>query len=124
MSDETTTLAELRQLIQQFVSERNWEQFHTPKNLAMSISIEAAELMELFQWTDNVESARRSSLEPHRTRLAEELADVFCYAISLANATGLDISEAIRSKLVKNRAKYPAEVFRDRFERPAETSDS
>jgi NTP pyrophosphatase (non-canonical NTP hydrolase) len=117
MSDSTTTIADLRNLIQQFVSERNWEQFHTPKNLAMSISIEAAELMELFQWTDAEESARRIAVEPQRTRLAEELADVLCYALSLANATGLDLSEAIRAKLVKNRAKYPADEFRDRFER-------
>ena len=117
MSDTTTTIADLRSLIQEFVSERNWEQFHTPKNLAMSISIEAAELMELFQWTDSEESSRRIGVEPHRTRLAEELADVLCYALSLANATGLDVSEAIRAKLVKNRAKYPADEFRDRFER-------
>ena len=117
MSDSTTTIADLRDLIQEFVTERNWEQFHTPKNLAMSISIEAAELMELFQWTDPEESSRRIAVEPHRTRLAEELADVLCYALSLANATGLDVSEAIRAKLVKNRAKYPADEFRDRFER-------
>lgn len=117
MSDTTTTVADLRNLIQEFVSERNWEQFHTPKNLAMSISIEAAELMELFQWTDAEESARRITVEPHRTRLAEELADVLCYALSLANATGLDLSEAVRAKLIKNRAKYPADEFRDRFER-------
>ncbi|MBS0202469.1 MAG: nucleotide pyrophosphohydrolase [Planctomycetes bacterium] len=118
MSDATTTIADLRNLVQQFVSERNWEQFHTPKNLAMSISIEAAELMELFQWTDSSESARRTAVEPHRTRLAEELADVLCYALSLANATGLDVSDAIQAKLVKNRQKYPADEFRDRFERP------
>jgi NTP pyrophosphatase (non-canonical NTP hydrolase) len=117
MTDSTSTVAELRNLVQQFVSERNWEQFHTPKNLAMSISIEAAELMELFQWTDADESAHRTAIEPHRTRLAEELADVLCYALSLANATGLDISEAIQSKLAKNRLKYPADEFRDRFEK-------
>lgn len=117
MSDSTTTVAELRGLMAQFVAERNWQQFHTPKNLAMSISIEAAELMELFQWTDPVESAQRTSVEPHRTRLAEELADVLCYALSLANATGLDLSDAIRDKLVKNRAKYPADEFHDRFEK-------
>jgi len=117
MSDTTTTVAELRKLIREFVAERNWEQFHTPKNLAMSISIEAAELMELFQWTDPAESARRAAVEPSRTRLAEELADVLCYALSLANAADLDLSEAIRAKVQKNRAKYPTEEFRDRFER-------
>lgn len=117
MSDSTTTVADLRGLMAQFVAERNWQQFHTPKNLAMSISIEAAELMELFQWTDTAESAQRTAVEPHRTRLAEELADVLCYALSLANATGLDLSDAIRNKLVKNRAKYPVDEFRDRFEK-------
>jgi dCTP diphosphatase len=117
MSDTTTTVAELRSLIGDFVRERNWEQFHTPKNLAMSISIEAAELMELFQWTDAAESARRIADEPARTRLAEELADVLCYALSLANATGLDLSEAIRAKVQKNAMKYPASEFHGRFEK-------
>lgn len=116
MSDNTTTIAELRSLVREFVDERNWQQFHTPKNLAMSISIEAAELMELFQWTDLQESADRSATEPLRTRLAEELADVVCYTLSLANATGLDISEAVHSKMRKNRAKYPKDKFHSRFE--------
>lgn len=118
MSDATTTIAELKNQIRVFVQERNWEQFHTPKNLAMSISIEAAELMELFQWTDVEESTRRSETDPIRTRLQEELADVLCYALSLANAAQLDLSEIIRAKLVKNRAKYPVAEFRDRFEKP------
>jgi len=121
--DVATTVAELRQLMRAFVAERDWEQFHTPKNLAMSLAIEAAELMECFQWVDTAESQRRGADPAHREPIAEELADVLCYLLSLANALDLDLSTAMRRKLVKNAVKYPAGEFRGRFERqPARDS--
>ena len=116
MADSTTTIAQLRQAIQAFVDERDWKQFHKPKNLAMSLAIEAAELMEHFQWLSVEESIDRGSDPVRRGQIADEIADVCCYLLSLVNALDLDLSEAVRSKLVKNVAKYPAEKFRGRSE--------
>ncbi len=114
MSDSKTTLADLKQLVQAFVDERDWRQFHTPKNLAMSIAIEAAELMEHFQWVASPQ--REDEVETQdREAIAEELSDVICYALSFANSMGIDVSDALRDKLEKNAIKYPADAFRGRF---------
>ncbi len=117
MSDETATVAELRRAVQAFVDERDWQRFHTPKNLVMSLAIEAAELMEHFQWLDQKESVARGCDPARRGEIAEEMADVCCYLLSLANALDIDLSEAVRAKLVKNAEKYPAAEFRGRSER-------
>ncbi len=105
VSDRQQTVAELRGWMREFVRERNWEHFHNGKNLAMSLSIEAGELMEHFQWltSDEVVDGRTLDLKGIR----DELADVICYALSLANALDIDISQAIADKMVKNRLKYP-----------------
>jgi NTP pyrophosphatase (non-canonical NTP hydrolase) len=110
--DEEATIAELRRAVQAFVDERDWRQFHTPKNLAMSLAIEAAELMEHFQWLDVAESMARGRDPSCRDQIAEEIADVCCYLLSLVNALELDLSRAVRAKLVKNARKYPADEFR------------
>ena len=107
MSDSETTVAQLRRMVEQFVDRRDWHRFHTPKNLAMSISIEAAELMEHFQWLTPEESLRLRSDPEQLTAVGEELADVLCYALAMANELGLDLSTAIRDKMVKNAKKYP-----------------
>lgn len=104
--DNETTLAELKQWMQTFVDERNWQKFHNAKNLATSISIEAGELMEHFQWLTTEEVVKGEGFD--KQEVSDELADVACYVLSLANALDIDLSEAIRSKMVKNRAKYPA----------------
>lgn len=107
MSDQNTSLGELRELVRVFVSEREWEIFHNPKDLAMSVAIEAAELLELFQWRD-----RREPLEGERLQFfQEELADVVIYCLAAANAAGIDLSEAIKEKIKKNAIKYPREQF-------------
>jgi NTP pyrophosphatase (non-canonical NTP hydrolase) len=117
MSDEATTVAELRRLVAEFVAEREWQVFHAPKNLAMSLAIEAAELMEHFQW-GSVEDSREVSRQPEKLcEVADELADVACYLLAFANATGIDLSEAVRAKMLKNAAKYPADQYRGRFEK-------
>jgi NTP pyrophosphatase (non-canonical NTP hydrolase) len=116
MPDDTETVTQLKQAVADFVNERDWRQFHTPKNLAMSLAIEAAELMEHFQWLDVDDSIDRGRDPQRRGQIADEIADVCCYLLSLCNALDLDLSEAVRSKLVKNVAKYPAEKFRGRFE--------
>jgi len=108
MPDNTTTVAEMRVWMTQFVAERQWEKFHSPKNLAMSLAIEAAELMEHFQW-EGVEESRTIMRDPARLAAAgEELADVVAYALALTNALGIDLSETLRAKMAKNAVKYPA----------------
>jgi NTP pyrophosphatase (non-canonical NTP hydrolase) len=115
MSDSTTTVAELKRLVEEFVDRRDWRQFHAPKNLAMSLAIEAAELMEHFQWISPDES-RRAADDPQRlAAIGEELADVLCYALAMGNTLGLDLSAAVRDKMAKNERKYPAEEFRGRY---------
>ena len=110
MNDSTVTVQQLREAMGTFVHERDWEQFHTPKNLSMSIAIEAAELMEHFQWRSPEESNRLDAALRHQ--VAEELSDIVLYALSMANALDLDLSQALLAKLEKNRRKYPAEQVR------------
>jgi len=116
--DSSTTVAELRKLVADFVAERDWSQFHSPKNVSMALAIEAAELMEHFQWL-TTDASRQLANEPEKlAEVAEELADVIGYSFALANELGLDISSAVRAKMVKNAEKYPAEKYRGRYERP------
>ena len=115
MSDHDTTIEQLRQLVRNFVQERDWQQFHTPKNLSMSLAIEAAELMEHFQWLTAEQSRAVADDAGKRAAAGEELADVLCYAFALANELGLDIVTAVRDKMAKNAVKYPAEQYRGRY---------
>jgi dCTP diphosphatase len=115
MSDQQTTIHDLRQLVDEFVSARDWQQFHTPKNLAMALAIEAAELMEHFQWLDPAESRRVADDEDRRAAAAEELADVVCYALAMATELNIDLDDALRAKMIKNARKYPVEQFRGRW---------
>ena len=115
MKDDTTTVAELTTLVADFVSERRWEPFHDPKNLSASIAIEAAELMEHFQWlrTDELERVRDDA--EAMARVEEELADIVAYVLSFAATMDIDVSSALQSKMKKNAVKYPAAEFRGRF---------
>ena len=115
MSDQTTTVARLREIMQAFVDEREWNRFHDPKNLSMSIAIESAELMEHFQWLDNREAANIRESPEDMQQVREELADIVAFVLSFANALDIDISDALRDKMVKNAEKYPADRFRGRF---------
>ena len=96
--------------IRKFRDDRDWQQFHDPKNLAVSISIEAAELLELFQWQTREESTRFAA--ENRERVAEEIADVAIYLVELADITGIDLAKAIDAKLEKNARKYPVDKAR------------
>ena len=116
MNDGTTTLSDLREIVRRFVDEREWEKFHAPKNVSMALAIEAAELMEHFQWL-TVDESRNIGADPSkRAAVGEELADIMCYALALANTLGLDVSEALCAKMKKNEAKYPVERYRGTFE--------
>jgi NTP pyrophosphatase (non-canonical NTP hydrolase) len=117
MNDSTTTVAQLRENIRQFVAERDWDQFHSPKNLAMALAVEAAELMEHFQWIDIAESRALAHDNEKLAAIGEELADVISYALALANSLEIDIASTHRDKMVKNASKYPADQFRGRFGR-------
>lgn len=116
MDDQRTTVADLREIVRQFVDERNWRQFHSPKNLSMSLAIEAAELMEHFQWISPDESRQIAADGEKLSAVGEELSDVLCYTLALANELGLDVSTALRDKMVKNARKYPAADYRGRYE--------
>jgi dCTP diphosphatase len=115
MADHDTTIAQLRGLVADFVARRDWERFHTPKNLAMSLAIEAAELMEHFQWLTPEQSQAIDARPDALAEVGEELADVFCYGMALANALKLDLASAIEAKIVKNARKYPEQQYRGRF---------
>ncbi|MGH8855445.1 MAG: nucleotide pyrophosphohydrolase [Telluria sp.] len=103
-------LARLRALVRQFVDERDWDQFHTPKNLAAALTVEAAELLEHFQWLQHgrVEELGADKLMEVR----HEMADVLVYLVRLADKLDVDLFEAVREKMVLNREKYPAEQVR------------
>lgn len=93
--------------IRKFRDDRDWMQFHAPKELAISIAIEAAELLEQFQWK-NKEQVEKHVAE-HRERISDELADVAIYLLELADNLGIDLRKAIHAKLDKNAQKYPVE---------------
>lgn len=115
MNDQHTSVDELRNLVRQFVAERDWRQFHAPKNLSMSLAIEAAELMEHFQWL-TAEQSRAVAGDPARLAdVGEELADVLAYVLALANELELDLATVLRDKMIKNALKYPAAEYRGRF---------
>jgi len=100
-------IRELIDLLESFRDERDWAQFHDSKNLALALSIEAAELNELFLWKKDAESEAVD-----KQRLREELADVFAYALMLAGRHGLDVSQIVKDKIALNAKKYPVESSR------------
>jgi NTP pyrophosphatase (non-canonical NTP hydrolase)/GNAT superfamily N-acetyltransferase len=115
MSDKTTTVTDLREIVRKFVDERDWRQFHSPKNLSMSLAIEVAELMEHFQWL-TTKASRQVGDDPAKlAAIGEELADVICYALAISNELNIDVADALRAKMIKNAVKYPAAEFRGRF---------
>jgi NTP pyrophosphatase (non-canonical NTP hydrolase) len=107
MNDHQTTVHQMAEVMRRFVGQRNWESFHTPKNLAMSLAIEAAEVMELFQWLTPEQSAIATQDAERREEVADELADVLAYLLALASATGIDLAAAFESKMRKVEQKYP-----------------
>ena len=101
------SLNELRAKVNAFVRERDWDQFHSPKNLAMAMIVEAAEVVEHFQW-DTVEESKQINDE-RRTEIGHELADTFVYLLRLAEVTGVDLIAAAHQKIALNAIKYPVE---------------
>ena len=106
MADETTTVAELREAVNDFVAARDWQQFHNAKDLAISISLEASELLEEFQWLNPEQVAVTSTDSEARERIRFELADILVYCLCLSNTLGFDVSDAVLEKLKLAGQKY------------------
>ena len=102
----------LATLLRSFAAERDWDQFHTPKNLATSISVEAAELLELFQWSRGQKDWSGIEDSGIRTKIEEELADILLYIIRFADKAQVDLQKIAERKIAANAAKYPPEEFR------------
>jgi len=115
MRDADTTVAELIKLVDDFVAERKWQPFHDPKNLSASIAIEAAELMEHFQWlrTDQLEGIKDDAKAMALIR--EELADIMAYVLSFGSTMGIDVAAALADKMKKNASKYPVDTYEGNF---------
>ncbi|MBP7634775.1 nucleotide pyrophosphohydrolase [Candidatus Ozemobacteraceae bacterium] len=113
-SDRVTTIENLKDLVRGFISEREWAPYHTPKNVAASVAIEAAELLEHFQWEHPTPAQLSRS---KRGEVADEMADVLAYLLSLANVLQIDLADALHRKMAKNRQKYPADRFRGTWEK-------
>ena len=107
MPDDSTPVGALRDAMRRFISERDWEQFHSPKNLAMALACETAEVVEHFVWLDGEESRQVLADPAKREAVADELADVLNVLLNLSIHTGIDLSEALRAKMAKNVIKYP-----------------
>lgn len=109
-------LKELTAHIVRFRDERDWKQFHDPKNVALSLTLEAAELLEIFQWTEG--SAAAATAQRRRQDVADELADVLSYTLLMAHDLGIDLSAALLAKMEKNARKYPVELARGTSRKP------
>jgi dCTP diphosphatase len=120
LADTTTTIADLKNRVLAFAKERDWEQFHSPKNLSMALAAEAGELMEHFLWADSAASKDRCREAARRFKIEEEIADVVIYSLEFANVTGIDLAAAIEAKLAANAQKYPVEKARGRSEKYTE----
>ncbi|MFZ5496700.1 MAG: nucleotide pyrophosphohydrolase [Verrucomicrobiota bacterium] len=114
LTDATATVAALRERVLAFAREREWEQFHSPKNLSMALAAEAGELLEHFLWAESRDSAAPLADPKKREQIEDEIADVVIYALEFANVGGIDLAKAIGAKLAKNAAKYPVEKARGR----------
>jgi len=112
MTDSKTNIEELKMRVQSFVEKRDWRQYHTPKNIAESICIEAAELLQIFQWIKVNDSFSFGGNPERKRRIAEELADVIIFCLSMANTMKIDVSNAISKKLEINEKKYPVDLWK------------
>jgi NTP pyrophosphatase (non-canonical NTP hydrolase) len=105
-------IPDLQHQLRDFAAERDWEQFHTPKNLVMALAGEVGELIEIFQWLTPDQSANVLSVPAQAIHVREELADVFAYLLRLCDVLGVDLEQALREKITHNALKYPVETAR------------
>jgi dCTP diphosphatase len=112
---EETELASLAAALRDFARRRDWDQFHSPKNLAAALIVEAAELLEVFQWMKEEDSRQLSPQDLGRVR--EEVADILIYLVRFSDILGIDLLAAVQDKIKRNDAKYPAEVVKGRSDK-------
>ena len=112
MTDSKMTIKDLKKIVDSFVNERNWKKFHSPKNLSMAISIEASELMELFQWHDLDQAKEVMKAGKIRDEALDEIADIFYYLVRISDKLNIDIEKALIKKMKKNRKKYPKRLVK------------
>lgn len=105
------TFQEMGARVKRFVEDRSWGKYHRPKDLAIALSVEAAELLEVFQWSGGDERLDKETMD----KIRHETADTVIYALSMANACGFDLGEAVAEKMILNEKKYPVEKSRDMF---------
>ena len=115
MNDQNTNIAELKSLLADFNQARDWGQYHSPRNLAMAVSVEASELLSLFLWA--ADDGPQPPVESRRPMVEEEAADVMICLVNFCSSMGIDISRAVRNKIEKNERKYPIEKSRGRLEK-------
>jgi len=106
------TIEKLQEQVNGFAQERDWEQFHSIKNLCMALSVEAGELSRLFEWLSCAESDVFAQNNTNKEKIADELADIMMFLLRLSEVTGIDLSEAVQKKLAKNVQKYPVELVK------------
>jgi len=111
-NDRNTVVKELLTCVQEFLREREWEKYHNPKDLAESICIEAAELLQLFQWVKPEESEQFKKKYSKVKLIKEELADVVLYCLSMANVLDIDLTKTILDKVEQNKKKYPSDSYK------------
>ena len=118
--DEKVTIAQLKNKIEKFSEERDWKKYHNSKDLAMSISIEAGELLENFQWLTDKEISQLSKNPKKTQKIKSELADVFVYAFNLSQTLSIDVSEIIFNKIKENEKKYPISEIKGNYRKYSE----
>lgn len=118
LSDAHTPLAELRARLRAFNAERDWSRYHSPRNLAMAVSVEAAELLELYLWS--ADDGPQPAVPERAPRVEEEAADVLISLLNLCEAAGIDLTAAVERKIARNAEKYPVERARGRAEKWSE----
>jgi NTP pyrophosphatase (non-canonical NTP hydrolase) len=117
-ADPKDRLDALLEELRAFVAERDWQQFHDPKNLSMAVASEAGELVALFRWVRGDEADAFAQSPANRARVSAEIADVAVALLLLCDRTGIDLAQAVREKLEVNRKNYPVDVSRGRADRP------
>ena len=109
-------IKDLQEKVANFIAERDWGQFHSPKNIAMSIAIESAELMEIFQWCTTEASLSTELIENKRAAIEDEVADIMIYLLSFVNVSKIDLYNAVLKKISRNNERFPIEKVKGKFE--------
>ncbi len=110
MKDNETTLEEIKTAAREFMEERDWKQFHTPKDLAIAVSVEAAEILEHFRFRNEKELENYLSDAENKREISYEMADVLSFLARLSDVTGIDLAAAVEEKMKKNSKRYPVET--------------